>query len=60
MYLAHICFVPLVSYEMLFNLLVFLLNNVLSFDITGSLGSMSSFGTLYNEVASTPPDVLTW
>lgn len=33
---------------------------LLSVNFQGSLGSMSSFGTLYNEVASTPPDVLTW
>jgi hypothetical protein len=30
------------------------------FDITGSLGSMSSRGSLYNKVASAPPDVITW
>ncbi|RZC30608.1 protein misato homolog 1-like isoform X1 [Glycine soja] len=33
---------------------------LLSINIRGSLGSMSSRGTLYTEVASTTPDVVTW
>ncbi|XP_059457736.1 uncharacterized protein LOC132187442 isoform X1 [Corylus avellana] len=33
---------------------------LVSVDFQGSLGSMSSCGSLYNKVASAPPDVITW
>ncbi|KAI4327486.1 hypothetical protein L6164_019940 [Bauhinia variegata] len=33
---------------------------LVSINLRGSLGSLSSSGTLYNEVAPTPSDVMTW